>query len=61
MKRDQKNIVVPREIAVVPPGPFVFPTATYYVTCFKTDAAAVADMLPEKIVPLPGAEDNILL
>lgn len=61
MTRDQKNIVVPREIAIVPAGPFVFPTATYYVTCFKTDAAAVADMLPEKLVPLPGAEDNILL
>lgn len=60
MTQPHSGTFIPKEIATVPPVPIVFPWARYYVTAFKTDADAIADMLPEKIVPMPGAEDNVL-
>jgi acetoacetate decarboxylase len=62
MNTTNKNVEIPKEIlSYIPPGPFVFPLARYYVTSFKTDLSAIENMLPEMVLPLPGAEDNVLL
>jgi acetoacetate decarboxylase len=62
MKNTKKEVMVPREIpSYMPPPPYTFPLAKYYVTSFKTDRDAMAGMLPEKVVPMAGAEDHILL
>jgi len=56
------KMMIPKEIlSYAPPPPFVFPLARYYVTSFKTDLSALEGMLPEKVTPMPGAEDNVLL
>jgi acetoacetate decarboxylase len=58
---NKKQVFIPRETLCYPPGPYVFPKAKYYVTSFKTDKEALVDMLPENVVPMPGAEDEVLL
>jgi acetoacetate decarboxylase len=56
------DIMIPKEIlSYMPPPPFVFPLARYYVTSFKTDLSALEGMLPTMVKPMPGAEDNVLL
>ena len=56
-----QTVMVPKEIALLPPMPaFVFPLAKYYVTTFKTDKEALTEILPEKVVPMPGFEDQVL-
>jgi len=53
---------IPKEIlSHTPPPPYFFPVAKYYVTSFKTDLSALAGILPDKLTPMPGAEDNVLL
>jgi hypothetical protein len=62
MKNLNQKVMVPKEIAIIPPMPaFVFPLAKYYVTTFKTNRDALAGMLPDKVVAKPGAEDNVIL
>lgn len=56
---NKKDFMVPREILCYPPGPYTFPKAKYYVTSFKTDKEALAGMLPDNLVPMPGAEDTV--
>jgi acetoacetate decarboxylase len=58
----QKETTIPKEIlSYMPPPPFTFPLAKYYVTTFRTDQKALSDILPDMVVPMPGSEDLVLL
>lgn len=58
----QKEITIPKEImSYMPPPPFVFPLAKYYVTTFRTEKNALVDALPDNVEPMPGSEDTVLL